>query len=71
MSRITANYDKICFGICLRGSGVLKSEQEFITAQSEQAPEQTDWDSLGVWVGGWGGQGGGGRGEITTELQQP
>ena len=32
MSRITANYDKICFGICLRGSGVLKSAQEFITA---------------------------------------
>lgn len=39
MSRITANYDKICFGICLRGSGVLKSAQEFITAESEQAPE--------------------------------
>lgn len=39
MSRITANYDKICFGICLRGSGVLKSAQEFITAPSEQAPE--------------------------------
>ena len=39
MSRITANYDKICFGICLRGSGVLKSAQEFITAPSKQAPE--------------------------------
>lgn len=39
MSRITANYDKICFGICLRGSGVLKSAQEFITAPNEQAPE--------------------------------
>lgn len=39
MSRITANYDKICFGICLRGSRVLKSAQEFITALREQAPE--------------------------------
>ena len=39
MSRITANYDKICFGICLRGSRVLKSAQEFITTASEQAPE--------------------------------
>lgn len=39
MSRIIANYDKICFGICLRGSRVLKSAQEFITAASEQAPE--------------------------------
>lgn len=32
MSGIIANYDKICFGICLRGSRVLKSAQEFITA---------------------------------------
>lgn len=32
MSGIIANYDKICFGICLRGSRVLKSVQEFITA---------------------------------------
>lgn len=47
MSRITANYDKICFGICLRGSRVLKSAQEFISAVREQAPEYTDRDSLG------------------------
>lgn len=39
MSGITANYDKICFGICLRGSRVLKSAQEFIAALSEQPPE--------------------------------
>lgn len=39
MSRITANYDKICFGICLRGGRVLKSAQEFISAVREQAPE--------------------------------
>lgn len=39
MSRITANYDKICFGIWLRGSRVLKSAQEFISAPSEPAPE--------------------------------
>lgn len=42
MSRITANYDKICFGIWLRGSRVLKSAQEFISAASEPAPEQTE-----------------------------
>lgn len=42
MSRITANYDKICFGIWLRGSRALKSAQEFIGAPSEQAPEQTE-----------------------------
>lgn len=35
MSRITANYDKICFGIWLRGSRALKSAQEFISAASE------------------------------------
>lgn len=47
MSRITANYDKICFGIWLRGSRVLKSAQEFIIVPGERAPEQTEWDSLG------------------------
>lgn len=50
MSRITANYDKICFGIWLRGSRALKSAQEFISAPSEPAPEQTEWDSLGAQV---------------------
>lgn len=29
MSWITANYDKICFGICLRGSGEFELAQEF------------------------------------------
>lgn len=48
MSRITANYDKICFGIWLRGSRALKSAQEFI---SEPTPEQTQRDSLGPQVG--------------------
>lgn len=47
MSRITANYDKICFGIWLRGSRAFKSAQEF---SSEPAPEQTEQASLGLQV---------------------
>lgn len=33
MSWITANYDKICFGICLRGSGEFELAQEFRAEQ--------------------------------------
>lgn len=61
MSRITANYDKICFGIWLRGSRALKSAQEFIGAPSEPAPEQTEGGLAG-------GRGGGGTGELCAHV---
>lgn len=53
MSWITANYDKICFGICLRGvSEVLKSTLQFITPMRSHLSKQDE-----PRVTGGGGEG--------------
>lgn len=57
MSGIIANYDKICFGICLRGSRVLKSAQEFITAAGLNRHLSKHTVCVCVCVGLWGGGG--------------
>lgn len=50
MSWITANYDKICFGICLRGGGEFELAQEFRAERSEVHLNQHR-DSHGVCDG--------------------
>lgn len=52
MSWITANYDKICFGICLRGSIEFELAQEFRAEQRSGVHLNQHRDSRAVCVTG-------------------